>query len=133
GGLLVVGLPLARLAAPARLQANEAMAVVALAFVAASLVMSYPLAAASASWLDAWFESVSGITTTGLSVAASVEDPPASYLFAPACLQWFGGLGIVLPSLALLMYHGAAGRQLMETALSGEDLVSTTRVYARRI
>ena len=133
GGLLVVGLPLARLAAPARLQANEAMAVVALAFVAGSLVMSYPLAAASASWLDAWFEAVSGITTTGLSLAASVEDKPAAFLFARAWLQWFGGLGIVVLSLALLMYHGAAGRQLMETAFSGEDLVSTTRVYARRI
>ncbi|KVW93509.1 hypothetical protein ABW22_13820 [Thiobacillus denitrificans] len=49
---------------------NEALVVV-LVFVLGSLVMSYPLGAAGDSWLDGWFEAVSGITTTGLSTAVS--------------------------------------------------------------
>jgi trk system potassium uptake protein TrkH len=131
--LLALALPLARMAAPERLQVNEAMAVVALVFVLGSLVMSYPLGAAGDSWLDGWFEAVSGITTTGLSTAASVEDKSRAFLFARAWMQWYGGLGIVILSLALFMHNGVAGRRLMDTEATGETLVSTTRTYAWRI
>lgn len=131
--LLALALPLARMAAPERLQVNEAMAVVALVFVLGSLVMSYPLGAAGDSWLDGWFEAVSGITTTGLSTAASVEDKSRAFLFARAWMQWYGGLGIVILSLALFMHNGVGGRRLMDTEATGETLVSTTRTYAWRI
>ena len=131
--LLAAALPLARVTAPERLQSNEALVVVVLVFVLGSLVMSYPLAAASNTWLDGWFEAVSGITTTGLSTAASVEDKPLSFLFARAWMQWYGGLGIVILSLALVTHNGIAARQLMDTDATGETLVSTTRTYARRI
>ncbi|MDV7393787.1 potassium transporter TrkG, partial [Arthrospira platensis SPKY1] len=121
--LLAISLPLARLAAPERLQLNEALAVVVLAFVLGSLVMSIPLAQAVAGtpggslggWLDGWFEAVSAITSTGLSTAATVEDKPASFLFARAWMQWYGGLGIVVLSLALFLHNGMFARQLMET------------------
>lgn len=63
--LLALALPLARMKAPERLQVNEAMAVVVLVFVLGSLVMSYPLGAAGDSWLDGWFEAVSGTTPRG--------------------------------------------------------------------
>ncbi|MHB1215187.1 MAG: TrkH family potassium uptake protein [Thiobacillus sp.] len=131
--LLVLALPLARMSAPEHLQLNEALAVVVLVFVLGSLIMSYPLGAAGNSWLDGWFEAVSGITTTGLSTAASVEDKPRAFLFARAWMQWYGGLGIVILSLALFMHNNMAGRRLMETETTGETLVSTTRIYARRI
>lgn len=131
--LLAAGLPLARMAAPERLQLNEALVVVVLAFILGSLAMSYPLGVTSRSWLDGWFEAVSGITTTGLSTAASVEDKPRSFLFARAWMQWYGGLGIVILSLALFMHSGVAARRLMDTEATGDTLVSTTRVYARRI
>lgn len=135
--LLAVSLPLARLAAPERLQLNEALAVVVLAFVLGSLVMSIPLARAMAGspggWLDGWFEAVSAITTTGLSTTASVEDKPASFLFARAWMQWYGGLGIVVLSLALFLHNGMFARQLMETEAVGETLVSSTKTYARRV
>ncbi|MFU2488077.1 TrkH family potassium uptake protein [Thauera sp. WH-1] len=139
--LLAISLPLARLAAPERLQLNEALAVVVLAFVLGSLVMSIPLAQAVAGtpggslggWLDGWFEAVSAITSTGLSTAATVEDKPASFLFARAWMQWYGGLGIVVLSLALFLHNGMFARQLMETEAVGETLVSSTKAYARRM
>lgn len=124
---------MARIRAPEHLQLNEALVVVVLAFVAGSIAMSYPLGTASETWLDGWFEAVSGITTTGLSTAASVEDKPTSFLFARAWLQWYGGLGIVVLSLALFMHNGVASRRLIETEPTAETLVSTTRIYARRI
>lgn len=143
--LLAVSLPLARLAAPEHLQLNEALAVVVLAFVLGALVMSIPLAQVVAGtpggsvggwgggWLDGWFEAVSAITTTGLSTAATVEDKPASFLFARAWMQWYGGLGIVVLSLALFLHNGMFARQLMETEAVGETLVSSTKTYARRV
>jgi trk system potassium uptake protein TrkH len=131
--LLALAVPLARMAAPDRLQVNEALAVVGLVFVLGSLVMSYPLGAAGDSWLDGWFEAVSGITTTGLSTTASVEDKSRAFLFARAWMQWYGGLGIVILSLALFLHNGVAGRRLMDTEATGDTLVSTTRTYARHV
>ena len=131
--LLAAALPLARMSASERLQHNEALVLVALTFLLGSLAMSYPLGIASDSWLDGWFEAVSGITTTGLSTAVSVEDRPRSFLFARAWMQWYGGLGIVILSLALVMRNGVAARRLIETEAISETLVSTTRIFARRI
>lgn len=132
--LVAICLPLARLQAPQRLQLNEAFTVVVLSFVLGALAMSLPLAALGGqTWLDGLFEAVSGVTTTGLSTLASVEDKPRSFLFARAWLQWYGGLGIVVLSLALFMHNGLFARQLMETEAAGETLVSSTWVYARRI
>jgi len=131
--MLVLGIPLARLAAPERLQMTEALALVVLAFLLGSLLMSVPLGAAGAHWLDGWFEAVSGITTTGLSTAASVEDKSASFLFTRAWMQWYGGLGIVVLSVALFLRNGVAGRRLLDSEPTGDTLVSTTRAYARHI
>lgn len=131
--LLALALPLARMKAPERLQVNEALAVVVGVFVLGSLVMSYPLGAAGDSWLDGWFEAVSGITTTGLSTMASVEGQSRAFLFARAWMQWYGGLGIVILSLALFLHSGVVGRRLMDTEATGDTLVSTTRAYARRV
>ncbi len=131
---VVLCLPLARLQAPQRLQLNEAFTIVVLSFVLGALAMSWPLAALGGqTWVDGLFEAVSGITTTGLSTLATVEDKPQSFLFARAWLQWYGGLGIVVLSLALFMHNGLFARQLMETEAAGETLVSSTWVYARRI
>jgi trk system potassium uptake protein TrkH len=131
--LLALALPLARMKAPDRLQVNEALAVVVGVFVVGSLASSYPLGMAVGNWLDGWFEAVSGITTTGLSTTASVEDKSRAFLFARAWMQWYGGLGIVILSLALFLHNGVAGRRLMDTEATGDTLVSTTRTYARRV
>ncbi|MGW8227524.1 MAG: TrkH family potassium uptake protein, partial [Gammaproteobacteria bacterium] len=66
-GLFMVGGLLARLPTPTHIQSNEALTVTALAFVCASLLMSWPMVATGTSFLDALFEAVSGVTTTGLT------------------------------------------------------------------
>jgi trk system potassium uptake protein TrkH len=61
---------------------------------------------------DAVFESVSGFTTTGLSVIADVEALPRSLLLWRGMTHWFGGMGIVLLTVALLPLLGAGGPEL---------------------
>lgn len=133
GVLLVAGGLLVRLPAPERVQPNEALAITALAFVIVPLLMSFPMMGAGLTFLDALFEAVSGVTTTGLTTLASVEDKPAAFLFGRAWMQWYGGLGIVVLSVALLMGHTMAARRLAEPAYGGEDVVATTRTLARRV
>jgi trk system potassium uptake protein TrkH len=53
-------------------------------------------------FLDALFEAISGVTTTGLSTKATLVGAPATFLFARARMQWYGGLGTVVLSLALV-------------------------------
>ena len=72
-GLLLAGGLLARLPAPTHIQGNEALTVTALAFLCSPLLMSWPMMAADISFIDAVFESVSGVTTTGLTTLNSVE------------------------------------------------------------
>lgn len=123
---------LSRLDAPDRLQDNEAAAVVALAFILVPLLMAFPMAAAGLSYVDALFEAVSGVTTTGLTTLGSVQDKPAFFLFLRAWMQWYGGLGIAVLAVALLARQGLAARKLVES--SGADmLASTSRAYARRM
>jgi trk system potassium uptake protein TrkH len=130
--LVVMALPAVRLRAAAHVQINEALVIVALAFVLSPLLMSYPMMAAGLSFGDALFEAISGITTTGLTVLDRPEDAPPSLLFARAWMQWYGGLGIVVLSVALLLGHHMASRRLMEPVV-GEAMVTTARSYARHI
>jgi trk system potassium uptake protein TrkH len=54
------------------------------------------------SFLDALFEAICGVTTTGLSTKATLVGTPQTFLFARAWMQWYGGLGVVVLSLALV-------------------------------
>lgn len=130
--LALFGAALLRLPAPTEIQANEALVLVALAFVVTSLLMSVPLAAGGLRPLDAWFESVSGVTTTGLSVVSDVAGQAHTFVFLRAWMQWYGGLGIVVLSLALLSGHHMAARRLVQPA-AGEPLATTARTHARRM
>jgi trk system potassium uptake protein TrkH len=131
--LLAAGL-LARLPPPGRVQTNEALCIVALTFLLAPLLMSFPLMGSGLSFVDALFESVSGVTTTGLSILDSVEDRPRTLLFSRAWTQWYGGLGIVVFSVALLIRHHIAARQLINPSGDGnEGIATTTRIHARRM
>jgi len=121
-----------KLPTPAHLQQNEALSIAALTFMISPLLMSYPMMAANIHWSDALFETISAITTTGLTTLPRVEGLSPSFLFTRAWMQWYGGLGIVVLSIALLQGHHIASRRLAEPP-SGEGLASTTRTYARRI
>lgn len=131
-GLLVVGAPLARLTPPEHVREAEALSVVALAFMGSALIMTWPFTAGGLSFPDALFETVSGVTTTGLSTIADPAVRPRTFQFARAWMQWYGGLGIVVLSAALLMGHHAAARRLVDPAGS-EPLPAAMRVHARRV
>ncbi|HEY5602262.1 MAG TPA: potassium transporter TrkG [Gammaproteobacteria bacterium] len=130
--ILALALPAIRLQAQEHIQINEALAVVALAFILSPLLMWYPMSAAGLPALDTLFEAISAVTTTGLTTFVNIEDKPRSFLFARSWMQWYGGLGIVVLSIALLMKHHLAARRLTETTTS-ENLVTTARTYARRM
>jgi len=133
GGLAALGAGLARLRAPAGVQANEGMVLVALMFLFTPLVMSYPMMASGLGFLDALFEAVSGVTTTGLSTKATLAGVPPTFLFARAWMQWYGGLGIVVFSLALVMQQGLVAKGLAVTDTESDDLVGGTRAHARQV
>lgn len=130
--LLGLGVTLGRWPAPRIIQTNEGLVIASLVFVLAPAFMTLPLVGTGLPLIDAWFEAVSGITTTGLSTAGGVSGRPASFLFTRAWMQWYGGLGIVALSLALRMQPGAVARRLSGR---GEelDLVSSTTAYTRTI
>jgi trk system potassium uptake protein TrkH len=131
-GLAALGGALSRLRAPARMQINEGMALVALMFLFTPLVMSYPLMISGLGFSDAFFEAVSGVTTTGLSTMATLIGAPPTFLFGRAWMQWYGGLGIVVFSLALVMQPGLVAKGLAGAENGSDDLVGGTRAHARQ-
>jgi trk system potassium uptake protein TrkH len=87
GGLAALGITMARLRAPSRVQANEGMVLVALIFLFTPLIMSYPLMGSGQGFLDAFFEAVSGVTTTDLSTTTTLAGVPTTFLLpAPGCI-----------------------------------------------
>jgi trk system potassium uptake protein TrkH len=129
----LLGVGLLRIQAKENVQLNEAMVLVASIFLVTPLAMTYPLMGAGLSFSDALFEAVSGVTTTGLSTLRTVEDKSNAFLFARAWMQWYGGLGIVVLSLALLVRPGMAAKRLSAAQVGEEDLVGGTKAHARRV
>jgi len=82
-------------------------------------------------FLDMFFEAVSAVTTTGLTITSGAEEKVAVILFLRAFMQWCGGLGFVVFSLALVMRPGLAARQLSGRTPEDDDLVGSTRAHAR--
>ena len=132
-GVFIMGFFLQRLPTPKRIQTNEAMVVTALAFLFAPIVLTWPTMASGLSFTDALFETISGVTTTGLSVTASVADKPAIFLFSRAWMQWVGGLGIVILFVATMIRPGLAAKRIGDLEDYEEDLVGSTRAHARRV
>lgn len=132
-GIIVLSACLMRLPVPKRLQTNESMVVSALIFLFAPLVMAWPTMASGLGFLDALFETISAITTTGLTTISTVADKPDSFLFARAWMQWVGGLGIVVLSLAVLIQPGMVAKRLGDREDYEEDLIGNTRAHARRV
>ncbi len=96
------------------------------------LVMSGPLVAEGLPWSDALFEAISGMTTTGLSTLGSLEGRSQTFLLARAWMQWVGGLGFVVLSLALIFDPEAGIRPLDAGMLEPSNVVCSLRLHARR-
>jgi len=127
-----IGALAARLPVGAPIQANEALVVTALGYVSTSAAMAWPFMLAADSPIDAWFEAVSAVTTTGLSTFPHVAAIPRALLFTRAYMQWFGGLGIAVLSVALLNRNNVSLQKLVGKP-TGEGLIATTRIHARRM
>jgi trk system potassium uptake protein TrkH len=69
--------------------------------------------------VDAWFESVSGFTTTGSTVMTGLETQPRSLLLWRSFTQWVGGMGIILFTIAILPLLGIGGMQLFKAEVPG--------------
>jgi trk system potassium uptake protein TrkH len=117
---------------PHRVQKNEALVMVALLFTCASLLLSLPMMSYGVPFIDAWFEAVSGVTTTGLSTL-SLQETPAAFLFGRAWMQWVGGIGVVVLALAIFVRPGAIASRLGFNDTEMDDVVGGTRAHARRV
>lgn len=67
---------------------------------------------------DAWFETVSGLTTTGSTVLTGLDSMPPGVLLWRGLLQWIGGLGIIVMGVAVLPFLRVGGMQLFRTESS---------------
>ena len=86
--------------------------------------------------IDAYFEAMSGFTTTGASVITDIEAVSHSILIWRQFTQWLGGIGIIVLALAVLPRLRVGGRQLLEHEMPGPEIESlSTRVRdtARRV
>ncbi len=84
----------------------------------------------SVSVVDAIFESISGLTTTGATVITGLDDLPRAILFYRQLLQWMGGIGIIVIAVAILPMLGVGGMQLYRAETPGpvKDKKLTPRI-----
>ena len=68
---------------------------------------------------NAFFEAMSGITSTGATILDDIESMPHGLLFWRSITQWFGGLGIIIFTIALLPFLGVNGLQMFAAEVSG--------------
>jgi len=81
------------------------------------------------SFVDAFFESMSGITTTGSTIITNLDNAPKSILIWRAILQWLGGIGIIVMAITILPLLNIGGMQLfrMESSDTTEKILPRTR------
>ena len=102
-----------------------------LAWVTVAIFGSLPflLSSQSFSFSDAFFESMSGITTTGATIISDLDNGPKSILLWRAIMQWLGGIGIVVMAITILPLLKVGGMQLFK--MEGPD--STEKILPRTI
>ncbi len=103
------------------IQKRESFIIVGLGWVVMSLFGALPFVVNGAipSYTDAFFETMSGFTTTGSSILNNIEGMPHGLLFWRSLTQWFGGMGIIVLSLAILPILGIGGMQLFVAEVPG--------------
>lgn len=95
---------------------RDGFAIVTLGWLMAGLfgALPYWLSGVLPSFVDAFFESISGFTTTGATVMAGMETAPHSILFWRSLTQWLGGMGIIVLSVAILPLLGVGGMAMFK-------------------
>jgi trk system potassium uptake protein TrkH len=102
------------------LRPRDGFLVVGFGWVVASLFGALPYVfAGRLAPADAWFESVSGFTTTGSTVMSGLATAPRALLLWRSFTQWIGGMGIILFTVAILPLLGIGGMQLFRAEVPG--------------
>ena len=93
---------------------RDGVAVVTLGWIAAGLsgALPYLMSGSIPGFTNACFESISGFTTTGASILQEIEQLPPGIQLWRSLTQWFGGMGIIVLSIAILPFLGVGGMQL---------------------
>jgi trk system potassium uptake protein TrkH len=125
-----LGVGMERLSTERRVRSREAFLLVALAWLLVAVIGAIPLYLAGtgqfADPIDALFESMSGITTTGATVITDFDAHSRPVLLWRQVIQWLGGLGILIVATALLSRLSIGGAQLMETETQTQDVTKLT-------
>ena len=91
---------------------NEGLLIVSLAWIVTAGMGAIPYLFYGLNPLDAYFESVSGITTTGATILTNFSLYPKDFFFWRSLSQWLGGMGIIVLFVAILPQFAVAGRQM---------------------
>ncbi len=126
-GILLV---LANLEDERKLNLQQAFLLTTLSWLSIAIFGSIPflLSGLNLSFVDAFFESMSGITTTGSTIITNLDNSPKSVLIWRALLQWLGGIGIIVMAITILPLLNIGGMQLFRMENSdAEKILPKTR------
>lgn len=119
GGLLLITLGRN---ASMQLHQRESLGLVGIGWLLAAAIGALPYVfSETLHYVDAYFEAMSGLTTTGSTVIPDIESVDKSILFWRSFTHWIGGMGIIVLFIAVLPYLGAGGKQLFKSEAPGPD------------
>ncbi len=100
---------------------REGYIIVTITWIVISLfgTLPYLISKTIPGFTDAFFETISGFTTTGASILVDIESVPKGILFWRAMTHWIGGMGIIVLSVAIMPILGIGGMQLFVAEMPG--------------
>ena len=101
------------------LNQKDGFLIITLFWLVLSIAGSIPFVLSGMSYMDAFFEAMSGITTTGATVISNLQSLPESMLLYRQLLQWMGGMGLIVLAIAVMPLLGIGGGQLYKTEIPG--------------
>ena len=101
------------------LSQKDGFVIIVMFWIVLSIAGSVPFYMSGMSMIDSFFESMSGITTTGASVISNIDVLPESLLFYRQLLQWMGGMGLIVLAIAVMPLLGIGGGQIYKTEIPG--------------
>jgi len=120
-----------------KLNLQQAFLLTALSWLSIAIFGSLPFVFSSInfSFTNAFFESMSGITTTGSTIIANLESMPKGILFWRANLQWLGGIGIIVMAITLMPIMNVGGMQLFKISSNdtSEKILPKSKEIALRL
>ena len=120
-----------------KLNLQQAFLLTALSWLSIAIFGSLPFVLSSLefSFTNAFFESMSGITTTGSTIIPNLESMPKGILFWRAILQWLGGIGIIVMAITIMPIMNVGGMQLFKISNndSSEKILPKSKEVALRL